>query len=356
MVDVKMLPTEKALSDFGLSRFVRKTDRNNNPFIKYSGEPKINTTEQRDHFLNEVILEVFENQPVKIETSPDAGGIMRAKMSFGGEKATQNIIDSYRILIPSQQINIAHQHKWGAGSSFLGDIYNKVNEVLDTGSIVLTSATNAAQLAPGGQSNFQSPVSHKTDFQQTYEKSNHPEVQLDFQLFTNNDFINDIYAPLMTLVSYTYPKRINSKDTPQTGGVLEQTINQAQTVAEKTAGELKEFVSISARQYSLRPPCLFNIYHQSGLYTYSNCFCTNVSVNYDGPWYNADGQDTSNFNIDVPQEYYLNGRTFPSTAKITMSFKSSELMFRDDFTLISKRFQQLVDSGESTTTFNQFTK
>jgi hypothetical protein len=44
-----VLPTQYALSDFGLSRFVKKTDKNNNPFIKYSNEKIDGNQEEMDN-------------------------------------------------------------------------------------------------------------------------------------------------------------------------------------------------------------------------------------------------------------------------------------------------------------------
>jgi hypothetical protein len=355
-----VLPTQYALSDFGLSRFVKKTDKNNNPFIKYSNEKIDGNQEEMDKYLNEVFLEVFENQPIKIKTEPDAGGVMRAKMQFGGSTSNPNILAKYRILIPSQQVPIAHNHYWNKGSSFLGDVYNAINNLQDIGAVASTVAANAAAMA-SDNTNFRSPVAHKTDFEQTYERSDHPSLQLEFNLFTNSNFIRDIYHPLMELVSFTYPKRISPSDDAKTsnGGnivdsAIESTMGKLNTV-DRAVQQVKEYISLTARQYALRPPCLFNIYHQAGLYTYSNCFCKSMNILYDGPWYNATSSEEVNFNIDIAPKSTTQTRTLPSTAKVTMVFQSQELMFRDDFTLISSRFREILRNG-SVTSFNQFIK
>jgi hypothetical protein len=341
MADEIFLPTKEALGDFGLTRTATLVDAKNNPFIKAPGTNQSNTAEG---FLNEVILHAFEYQPVKI-TTDNSGDVPKVKMDFGGSSQPP-VIAKYRILLKNQP-SFEGKHEWSPGAKGMMDFfYNAVNKAPETLAVATSVINNIGTYVAGGD-NFEVPSNRRTDYQYTYSETAYQQVSLNFELITNNNFIRDIYNPIMDLMSLTYPKRYAND---AEGNVL----NAATDAVGQAPQAVNEQFSLTARQYTLKPPCLFNIYHQSGLYSYSNCHCAGFTVNYDGPWYNASAEELSQFNILKGQapSVQMQTRSFPSVAKISMQFKSGERMFRDDFKKIRDSFNQIINNSK--TTFSQF--
>lgn len=366
------LPTPAALNDFNLSRFVRSAspgNDKNNPFLTVTGVDGDNASmptgtfdTDDNYFMNEVFIEAFNYQPVKVNTTTE-NGVTKASLVYGGGSGSNapNIIGKFRVLLSKKEVSLRHGHNWKSSSSMMSDIYNNVAELRDNLAFGSSLLVNAAARA-GADAEFQTPVNHKVDYQKVYESSDYPSVTLDFQLMTNNNFMRDVYIPIMALTAFTYPKRFSgtaAQNSPTNSDnnwktIIANAVNSAQGVIEGTGQQVSEFLSLTARQYTFTPPCLFNIYHQSGLYTYSNCFCKSMDITYEGPWYNASFDELKIFNMlrGGPLTQTVNRRTFPSVARITMTFESTELLMRDDFQLILAGFSNIANTGN--TTFTQF--
>lgn len=370
------LPTPPALNDFNLNRYVSSYspggNNQKNPFLTVVGVDGENASmptgdydNDPNFFMNEVFVEVFNYQPVKIKTTVE-NGVTKASLDYGGGSAANapNIIGKFRILLENKDVSISHNHQWKESNSFLSDIYNNFSEVRDKVAFGTSLGVNGLARA-GANTEYQTPVSHKVDYQKVYERSDYPTVTIDFQIFTNNNFMRDIYIPVMGLTAFTYPKRFSGRDdqnSPENSDntwskvftALANATNQTENILENVGQQATEFLSLTARQYTFTPPCLFNIYHQSGLYTYSNCFCKNMNVSYSGPWYNASFDELRIFNMvrGGQLSQFVNRRSFPSVANISMTFESTELMMRDDFQLIVSDFSRIANTGN--TTFTQF--
>jgi hypothetical protein len=343
MTDEIKLPTTEALSDFGLTRTPTQVDAKNNPFIK---APNTNpSSPASDAFLNEVVLHAFNYQPVKV-TTDNSGPIPKVKLDYGGGSGPSKFEGKFRILLKNQP-TIEGKHTWNPGGKGpLDFFYNAINKAPETIAVYGALAQNAVTYFKGGD-DFAVPSTRRTDYQYTYADTEYQTVTINFELFTNNNFLRDIYKPIMGLVSLTYPKRYSNTE----GGSI---IEEGTAALGEAAQAVTEQGSLTARQYTLKPPCLFNIYHQSGLYSYTNCHCMGFTVTYDGPWYNATASETSQFNILRGSEpsAKIETRAFPSVAKVSMSFRSGERMFKDDFEKIYNSFNSIMSSSQ--TTYSQF--
>ena len=369
-----VIPTPNALNKYNLNRYVRSTSHNgekDNPFVTVSGKAAMQPgkfDKDNNFFLNEVLLEVFEYQTVRIVTNKTDGGLIQASLDYGAGSASNapNILASFRLLIDKDDVEVIHgEHKWSdpAPSVFNG-FYNMVNNVAGTAGMVINMASNALTRA-GAEGAYRSAPLQRLDYQKVYENTEPPKINITFTAFTNDNFIVDIYTPIMVLSAFTYPKRDLGGSTGSgggnTNGFLQKALNAGKVFADDATGltaaaaqEINEAMALTARQYTFKSPCLFNLYHQSGLFSYSNCMCTNMSIKYEGPWYNSSINEQALYDgfANGPLAMNVSRRSFPTIAKVTMSFQTGERVMRDDFEYNMRNFTANLDTGN--TTFTQF--
>jgi hypothetical protein len=295
--------------------------------------------------MNEVILEAFEYQNFALKTGPSEGGIIKTTIDYGGG-GKPIPIETFRILLDSEGDlpPLAYTHAWKQpDTSVMGDVFKAINEKSSQLTTVIDAIQNAAALLDSDMPYTNKPIT-KLDFQKVYKESNYPGIDINFTAFTNNNFIDDVYTPIMKLIALTHPKRYNSKDETNELG-------EVQGATQDAKQGLIEAVALSARQYTLQSPCLFNLYHQSGLYSLSNCMCNSISVSYQGPWYNASIDEQQMFdnlsNKSLIQN--INRRSFPTIAKVSMKFESGERLTRDDFTTLASNFIGMAGKGANDT-------
>lgn len=366
-----IIPTPQALSRYSLSRFVGTKSYNgqeNNPFIKVNED---NSTSQiandyndKNFYTNEVILQVIEYQPYKIKTK-EVNGMVQASLEYGSGSAANAAppIATFRLLLDDDKVKTQFKHEWkDPGASLLSSLYDKLNDVSSNVAMGTTLAANgAARLGVGGDSPYVTEPLRKTDFQKVYNNSSYPTVPIQFTAFTNDDFINDIYLPIMAIISYTHPKRfVGANSYIGTGddwlSLLSKTSSILGDIVATANQKIIESVALTARQYTLKPPCLFNLYHQAGLYSHVNCMCVDISIEYEGPWYNTSAKEQQIFDVlkNGPIELNISRRAFPTIAKVSMTFETSNRLMRDDFTFMAKNFIDIDKVTPGSTTFTQF--
>jgi hypothetical protein len=198
------IPSENALKAYNLSRYVesprKHTNSNENPFIsvvdRNSREKDMNTAtlagDSKSHYMNEVILDVAEYTPVRIITE-QKGNVVQAKLEYGGSAhKDQEIIASFRILLDNPNVQLSYNHTWQAPTaSLLSSLYNKVNEVVTDGAMLINAAQNAAAAASliGYDSKFNVAPISKIDYQKVYQDTAYPEVTLEFKAFASEQLI-----------------------------------------------------------------------------------------------------------------------------------------------------------------------
>jgi hypothetical protein len=356
-----VIPAPAALEAYNLKRYVASMTPKNNPFIKVTDTPvtaKGTYDTDNNFFMNEVILQAFEYQSFAVTTAPGPGGVTSTTIDYG-TKAAPVPIHTFRILLDGENDlpPISYTHEWKEpDKSAMSDIFNSINE-LSTKVFGITDIVKGVTGKLDGDLPYNNKPIRKLDFQKIYKNSPYPGVELNFTSFTNNNFLEDVYDPIMTLIALTHPKRYTNTPTSESDKPLttiSNTASQVQDAVAQASQDLVEALALTPRQYTLQPPMLFNIFHQAGLYTYSNCMCSSISVSYSGPWYNTTISEQQTFD-NLSQNSLIqniNRRSFPTSAKVSMKFESGERMTRDDFTTIKSNFKSIANSGN--TTFTKF--
>ena len=330
-----IIPSPEVVGKYKLSRYVEATSPNGtgqNPFIKVNNNAATKPSQSgKDCLLNEVVIEAFEYQPVRV-TTESVNGVVRSKLDYGGSKPPP--VNTFRVLLDNDEINVrTGTHNWeDSADSMLSGVYEDVQSTWGQITSLITTAGNvASRVGVGG--NYSTASTPRIDYQKVYKNTEPPSIDFEFTAITDKDFFTDIFKPIMTLTALTYPSRV--------GGL------------EGAGAKVAEFASITARQYSLKPPCLFNVYHQSGMYTFENCMCTSLDVTYSGPWYNATADEQAAFSaIGASLNIDVKNRLFPTIAKVKIAFVAGERVVRGDFQSIVDSFSGIQNSGTTTYTKN----
>lgn len=362
------LPTREAVADFKLSRFPnRKTV--DNPFLKginigtsVSRNGNYNNTayvESKDDSYNEVKIDFYKYQTIKNTTKRDPGtGLVVSELDYGN-KGGPEIVATFRILADeTNKWTSNHTHSWGKKHQ------NQPQSVIDTSKEYTRSVNSVGanfQKAQGALGmigmggNYGSEMGSKIDMQATYASSENNGdggfgQAITFKLFTADNFYRDIFYPIQNLVYYSYPKRKEppglidnilagaAGSIPQleelVTGAWNGKVNLKSLVKGASKGatrgamnSLKNFgnqniAALNSRTYFYEFPHLCNIRHMSGLFFYKNCYIKGVAVNYGTEYYMEKAQ------IDNEPEKNV---SFPTTATVTLSVQTTEMMFADDW-------------------------
>jgi len=312
-----VIPVPSVVGKYKLDRYVSGTSHNGkgqNPFIKVSGNNATSPSNTGESCkLNEAVIEAFEYQPVRV-TTENVNGVMRSKLSYGSSKPPA--VHKFRVLLDTEDITIPTvSHGWSdSADSPLSAVYEFVQSGWGQITTGITDAANVvSRVGLGG--NYSTAATPRIDYQQVYQNTVPPTINLEFTALTNDNFFEDILKPVLTLTSLTFPSKV--------GG------------AEGAGAAAAEMASITARQYSLKPPCLFNVHHQSGLYTFESCMCTSLDVQYSGPWYNGTLSEQKAFSASSGSlSVKVENRLFPTMAKVKITFLAGQRVVRGDIQAI----------------------
>lgn len=429
------LPTVKACESYGYSRLPKKLNRSNENIPDFlsgdqfmpnlRGSRGTNNTKRsniinkesnlfksylqkfRDDFnvnpeedidsespssVEEVVVEVLTNIPY-ITKQVEVNGIRRMIYSNEGsesavnaqiQSATENStsiksgkeksVATFRIL-PEGEVNVSHSHEWGEG----GGIAKKI---LDTGVDFANKISRGARTIDRGGGNLNPERNYKLDVNDSYQNSKKPKISLKFVLFTGDDFINDIFNPIMALCYYASPKRIplsagkDDNGNPSienglynlissfTSTVKSAAENSDDAVFQESVGEFERQVKedpvdfINKRFPGMRilitdPPPFFRVWHTSGLFFYDHMTITDINYSFKKPFYNTmlknlnikrefkkspdskeppKAQDNGIYDLEVGVEK----AAFPTYAEVEITFEGVDPMFSDDFINLMK--------------------
>jgi hypothetical protein len=134
-----------------------------------------------------------------------------------------------------------------------------------------------------------------------YKGSEHGTVTINFTLFTKNNYIRDIYYPLMFLKSLCYPKSMEWSD--EAIALLEKGIDQLTAIPKEMREKAKKFIEevklkvkvkgsaaemaaqfVGDRFKIIKPPPLLKVEHSSGLIFMNRAAITEFTYKAEGPW------------------------------------------------------------------------
>jgi hypothetical protein len=250
------------------------------------------------------------------------------------------------------------QNNWGGGEDILTRILQGGAEIVKNISEVWRTGQNLAN--PKSDDFATVPFSPKR-----FKGSEFGDLTITFTLFTRNNFIRDIYKPLIYLKSLCVPSRFGDKEA---GDMLvddvDEIINaykekekeakdkaQAQTEGSKTQEQLKDWAKgiLNQRLKVVTPPPTFRLEHTSGLFFMNNAAIKSFSFQPEGAWvraeydalfgkiFNAAGQKSVATALDrLLQDVYIkfpsyNSATYPTRVKCTITFTELDFITRETY-------------------------
>jgi hypothetical protein len=389
-VTKKFLPTPEACSDVGLKRFPTKysgsSPANSNREASSSigvQYKKFGDTSQAQSLMNlkthdlfnprDIVIQVLTNQPFKTTTEKGANGSIISKYSYGTNadgSSTSPPEPLYEIHISPTQpddgaigVEIEHVHNWDKNPSIFDQILDGASKIIGGIDDTRTKFENLAKGASGITGPFEATPNRRRDFVETYQYTEKQSITIPFVLFTaggEENFIRDIYDPIMLLTQISYPKRDNTTTPgingalnsfgksmniiPQTPTGVNGTDSQGQPPKGQSDMDIEAKMSAinpGFRVFVSKPPAYVNVFHNGGLFSYKNCYITKfrykfrVSIDGSGPSLkNSLGQgqtiteaSLSNANI-----------AYPAIAECELQLKTSEPLFSDDFIVLQNQY------------------
>lgn len=306
-------PTLKSLSDFRIR----------------NGKSPYGEKSEDEIARDAVNFRIFESVP----------GVAEAR-EIPGTNLIQNIIDNSRIqtvgsftIYPSDGnwITQSHTHHYsGSESDWIASTLNTVGGIYESVGSIMKTASVASQALKSGSTKGLAPVGdvyqRRAEVLKYYKESDAQNITIKFNLFTKNNFLADVFRPIMFLTALGYPKRTLSgneiKDATKEifkninewanqgnnwaqnilkglkGSDTEKTINTISENISNVENAIGSFGGIGPYRYfiSKRPEYL-SVRHVSGIFYYPLANITNFTYSFKGPWYNFNGEPiTTNTN------------------------------------------------------------
>jgi hypothetical protein len=295
------------------------------------------------NIIDEVCIEFIGNAPTKVQAKRKDGITVT-------EIEEKTVKEPYLIMnvAPSDTdwMSFSHDHEWESGGGILQQILTTVSSAVQVGADLM----NVFQNVKGninGTNDFKAGRISKPDFTSTYKGSSQTELTIPFVLFTPGgqiqDFIRDIYYPIMLLNFLSYPKRVDTifPDDSEQSNINDSTGSQSQTKANQdpnSSGALTQAVNAINTVYPgfrysiLEPPSYIRVTHSSGLFRFPMCAITNFSYNYKGPWVNMNKEvvkmpEYSAFTRDAT----FMKRGFPCIAECKLAIRTVDPLYADDW-------------------------
>lgn len=340
---------------------------------------EMNNTD-RTHLANCVIVEILTNSVPKIknEKSTANGNASIITTTYQSGNAPE-IIGEINILpnLQDEGIGFDHAHSFNKQDDIITNLLSGVAGIFAgaTTAVAAVTAVVAGQVNANARSGVR-PVT-KIDIADSYQGTDKLSITIPFTLFTKNDFIRDIFGPIMLLNVISHPKRTNVRiaedlikilrngnslamEAGFKGALTASQLNVAETAITNGADNaLDIFNSIMPgfRIFSSAPPSYVNVRHSTGIFNLKNCAITNFSYRYKGPWVCSDtgnGKDGGSENnpgefanpsgehrpwwkfwlpkADImDHDFHKVGVAWPSYADCSITFKSVDPVFADDW-------------------------
>lgn len=212
-------PSVDACNAFGIRRSGASTSDNEKyKFLKgpqFSGMKSYNYSGGKpEGIIDEVTIEFIGNKPVVIKPNNQNGIV---KMEIQNPKGDEKSL--YTINIAPQTtdwLRFNFNHEWNEGEGIMSKVLDTVAGLLDSASGILNTAQNAT-----GSENPKPRRKITLDKQDTYAKTDKVSFKIPFILFSSGtdgsgnssldpiqQWINDVYKPLILITAWTHPKRV----------------------------------------------------------------------------------------------------------------------------------------------------
>lgn len=210
----------------------------------------------------------------------------------------QSLLDQYNILTTTT-MNIALDSD--------NDFSFKVNNTWKSGEDIITNfitgAVNVAKnltenyrTAKGVSDSNQNTVATIPFSQARYSSTEFGELTINFTLFTRNNYLRDIYLPLLYLQAMCIPKRH-----PEAEKYKKKAANKAADVAATSQEYIQKLFNSKKKAFTaddvknmaanlmdyfrvVKPPDTFSVEHSSGLFWMKKGAVTSFNFKVDGPW------------------------------------------------------------------------
>lgn len=282
---------------------------------------------------NAIHFNIFEYTPPapSAQLVPGSSGLIQNVVV----PATNNTVGSFTIYPSEQEIRQTHTHSF-ANTDALASLANDALEIIDgVDTVFSAAATLVKDVVAGKDLGTAQQLSQHVEAIDRYKGTDKQSMSVDFNLFTKNNFIQDIFRPLMFLTALSYPKRSLTSNfgnsIKKMGGAVTQlgaqpgTVGSAtSTVADTLTALVKKFdpnysaqqaadvvnkiqTNISSlggfgpyRYFITKNPEYISVRHASGLFYYPLAVIQSVSYSFQGPWYNYAGDIiVPNGNLDA---------------------------------------------------------
>jgi hypothetical protein len=337
-----------------------------------------------DGFVNSVVLEVLSNTVPKIKHQKSPNGQNGIITTTYEREGAPLVLGNIHILpnLNDDGIGFDHTHTYGKQDDIVTNILTGISGLIGGASDTLDAISKVQKGASGSGRLGPKPIT-KIDIADSYQSTDKMSITLPFTLFTKNNFIRDIFGPIMLLNVISHPKRTNVrifedviKIYKDTRKAIDPNLSDAQLDSETIDPEQVENflndVIPGFRLFAGAPPSYVNVKHAAGIFYLKNCVITNFSYKYKGPWVSTidnasrDGQNSTNtakghvpwwkFWLPKPDILDLefakvNTFAWPSFAECSITLRSVDPVFADDWASLLDNMMNTVytaDSGQVT--------
>lgn len=375
-------PTVQACEGIGMKRFPAKYGSDSAPgtnreaataigaqYQKFGQSALARSLQNLDVAENfnprDIVIEVLTNRPYTIKTET-TNGVTKSIYDYGDNVPEPEYIIS---ISPTTEggfeLDISHNHEWGASGSIFDKILKGAAELVGNVDDFITKFKNVSS----GVSNakgasreaYKATPNRRIDVAETYVSTEKQSIVIPFTLFTpggEENFIRDVYGPIMTLTKISYPKRATSLgDTDrwlsekmgvkkQPSGGATGTDGNGQNTPEQDAQILDAINAINPgfRVFVSDPPSYVNVRHNGGLFKYNNCYITKFNYKFKY-WVDGDGQSIrkdGNGDTGLPSitDFGVTNAKFayPLVAECSLELKTTEPLFADDFVALTEQY------------------
>lgn len=337
------------------------------------GQSLQNLTVSSNFNPRDIVVQVLTNTPYTIQTKT-VNGITTSTYKYSGTTpepkfefciSPSNGADSF-------ELDITHNHEWGTSGSIFDKILAGAAELVGNIDNTITKVENISNATQNNGNAFKATPNRRVDVAETYISSEKQSIVIPFTLFTaggEQNFIRDIYAPIMQLIQVSYPKRSTSlgdldKAIAKQLGISQQTPNgvtgtdsTGQTTSQQNDQTLMKSLNAinpGFRVFMSDPPAYVNVYHNGGLFSYKNCYITKFSHKYkhwvDG---NGNGIDGANLSAVLGNgQSIVDARVsnatiaYPLIAECVLEIKTTEPLFADDFAILASQYATISNRSQ----------
>jgi hypothetical protein len=278
--------------------------------------------------IDEIKLEFIGNQPYKLNFVTE-GEIQKAE--FEGGKDDASILDMYIAPNTTDWVNFTSKHEWERPGGLITSLFESVTSLLSTGNGILTKIMNASQAGSGTDTKREQSI--VLDQADAYKSSSNIEFTIPFLLWsagaTVDDWVRDVYLPIMLLTAWSYPRRAKTLSAAETSAALSEA-QKAQpsneNSPEKNIQDAINKIYPGTRITILDPPSYIRVKHTSGLFTFNRCVISSFNFKYMDPWVKA----TTSGNLSNMEETLLK-KSLPMRAECSLTLRSIEKLYADDW-------------------------